>query len=110
MDLAGRKERGKAYCPIVVGSGIVPLPEKKTVKNHKNGCIRMYETVTGFYQIAHNWLRFKAGSNSSPVSRTESLETQCFKASFFVLVHMIFALGMTVILPTILGGESYAEN
>ena len=54
MDLAGRKERGKAYCPIVVGSGIVPLPEKKTVKNHKNGCIRMYETVTGFYQIAHN--------------------------------------------------------
>jgi hypothetical protein len=54
MDLAGRKERGKAYCPIVVGSGIVPLPEKKTVKNHKNGCIRMYETVIGFYQIAHN--------------------------------------------------------
>ena len=25
-------------------------------------------------------------------------------------MHMIFALGMTVILPTILGGESYAEN
>ena len=72
MDLAGRKERGKAYCPIVVGSGIVPLPEKKTVKNHKNGCIRMYETVTEFYQIAHNWLRFKAGSNSSPVSRTRN--------------------------------------
>ena len=54
VNVTGRKERGKAYCPIVVGSGIVPLPEKKTVKNHKNGCIRMYETVTRFYQIAHN--------------------------------------------------------
>ena len=51
MDLAGRKERGKAYCPIVVGSGIVPLPEKKTVKNHKNGCIRMYETVNDFTRL-----------------------------------------------------------
>ena len=48
---------------------------------------------------------FSIPGSSSPVSRTESLETQRFKASFFVPVHMIFALGMTVILPTILGGE-----
>lgn len=45
---------------------------------------------------------------SSPVSRTESLETQRFKASFFVPVHMIFSSEMTVILRTIKGGESYA--
>jgi len=38
---------------------------------------------------------------SSPVSRTESLETQRFKASFFVPVHMIFRSEMTVIPWTI---------
>ena len=48
--------------------------------------------------------------SSSPVSRTESLETQRFKASFFIPVHMISPSEMTMILRTILGGESYAEN
>jgi hypothetical protein len=33
-----------------------------------------------------------------------------FQGFFLCPMHMIFALGMTMILLTISGGESYAEN
>ena len=51
MDLAGRKERGKAYCPIVVGSGIVPLPEKKTVKTIKTVVLECTKRLQDFTRV-----------------------------------------------------------
>ena len=51
MDLAGRKERGKAYCPIVVGSGIVPLPEKKTVKTIKTVVLECTKRLQDFTRL-----------------------------------------------------------
>ena len=43
----------------------------------------MYRLVTGLYQIEQDFICTSGLPSSSPVSRTESLETQCFKAFLF---------------------------